>query len=85
MLVKDKKQNKVLDKDFYKTYNVLNKRGGEKMSEKEKEILKKIAEVLPHMDEEDKEILVEKADSMAYMNRKWKKKLSEEEKAKEVV
>ncbi len=46
------------------------------MSEREKEILEKLAEVLPHMDEEDKEILVEKADSMAYMSRKWKKKLA---------
>lgn len=55
------------------------------MSDKEKAILEKIAEVLPHMDEEDKEILVEKADSMAYMNRKWKKKLGEDKAAKEVV
>lgn len=50
------------------------------MSEKEKQILEKLAEVLPHMDEEDKEILVEKADSMAYMNRKWKKKLEADDK-----
>ena len=55
------------------------------MSEKEKQILEKLAEVLPHMDEEDKEILVEKADSMAYMNRKWKKKLSEEEKVNSLL
>ncbi len=47
------------------------------MSEREKEILEKLSEVLPLMDDEDKEILVEKADSMAYMNRKWKKKLSD--------
>nr|DAE48594.1 MAG TPA: hypothetical protein [Caudoviricetes sp.] len=46
------------------------------MSEREKEILEKLAEVLPHMDDEDKEILVEKADSMACMSRKWKKKLA---------
>lgn len=45
------------------------------MSEKEKEILEKIAENLPYMDDEDKIILAEKADSMAYMNRKWKKKV----------
>lgn len=50
---------------------------GVNMSEREKEILKKLSEVLPQMDDEDKEILVEKADSMAYMNRKWKKKLSD--------
>lgn len=55
------------------------------MSDKERAILEKIAEVLPHMGEEDKEILVEKADSMAYMNRKWKKKIGEEEKEKDVV
>lgn len=52
------------------------------MSEREKEILEKLAEVLPHMDEEDKEILVEKADSMAYMNRKWKKKLGKSDTSK---
>ncbi|MBU9745160.1 hypothetical protein KTH81_15155 [Lachnospiraceae bacterium ASD3451] len=45
------------------------------MSEKEKEILEKIAENLPYMDDEDKVILAEKADSMAYMNRKWKRKV----------
>lgn len=44
------------------------------MSDKEKEIMERIAENLRHMDDEDKTILVEKADSMAYMNRKWKKK-----------
>lgn len=47
------------------------------MSEREKEIIEKIAENLRCMDEEDKTILVEKADSMAYMNRKWKKKIRE--------
>lgn len=47
------------------------------MSEREKEILEKLAEVLPQMEDEDKEILVEKADSMAYMNRKWKRKFGE--------
>lgn len=48
------------------------------MSEREKEIIEKIAENLHYMDDEDKTILVEKADSMAYMNRKWRKKLDEE-------
>ena len=48
------------------------------MSEKEKEIIERIAENLKDMDDEDKKILVEKADSMAYMNRKWKKKLGED-------
>lgn len=47
------------------------------MSEREKEIIERIAENLHYMDEEDKTILVEKADSMAYMNRKWKKKLGD--------
>ena len=53
-------------------------KGSEKMSEKEKEIIERIAENLKDMDDEDKKILVEKADSMAYMNRKWKKKLGED-------
>lgn len=48
------------------------------MSEKEKEIIERIAENLKDMDDEDKKILVEKADSMAYMNRKWKKKIEGE-------
>ena len=82
MCVNHKKVIKRLDKVINRQYNVIRTRGGDMMSDKEKEILKKLAEVLPHMDEEDKEILVEKADSMAYMNRKWKKKLNESDSKK---
>lgn len=62
-------------------YNVfINEKGVMKMSEKEKEIIERIADNLRYMDDEDKNILVEKADSMAYMNRKWKKKIGESNK-----
>lgn len=47
------------------------------MSEKEKQIIERLAENLKDMDDEDKNSLVDRAEGMAYMNRKWRKKLAD--------
>ena len=46
------------------------------MSEKEKQVMERLAENLKDMDDEDKNSLIERAEGMAYMNgsgeRNWK-------------
>lgn len=49
------------------------------MSEKEKQVMERLAENLKDMDDEDKNSLIERAEGMAYMNRKWRKKLETQE------
>lgn len=50
---------------------------GERMSDREKQVMERLAENLKDMDDEDKNSLIERAEGMAYMNRKWRKKLTD--------
>lgn len=52
---------------------------GERMSDREKQVMERLAENLKDMDDEDKNSLIERAEGMAYMNRKWRKKLETQE------